>query len=87
MLRRKSPKKHGLSRQRRTILIRLHIGRPRWTGPSRSATCQPESLEVGSESVGGETADLKAALGLCMLHAAYDVLGAADSGIIKEGVA
>ena len=43
------------------------------------------SLEVGSEAVPGDTADLMAGRGT--VYAAYDVLGAADSGIIKEGVA
>jgi hypothetical protein len=88
MLRRKSSKKQGLSRQRRTSLIRLHIGRPCWTGPSRKATCQPESIEASKldlRAVRGDTADLVAGLG--SVYAAYDVLRAADSGIIKEGVA
>ena len=72
----------GLSRPRPAILIRSHICRPRRTVPSRSITSKSESLGVGS--TGGR---LRPALTEVSrdVYAAYDVLGAAHSGITRKG--
>src|ERR1017187_5568863 len=73
MLRLKSRQNQSLSRHRRTILIRLHIEWPRWTGPSTNATCQPERPKAAPEAVRGDPANLKAGLGLCMLRHTRDL--------------